>query len=151
MPLSVTTMRLPDRTKAILDKHAPPTAEGGRTALVVRLVDEFGSRPASNVVRSPDATIHDLKCWPADFAAIDRGDKTHEARNDDRGFAVGDVLRLHEWRPEKPSARDWKAPFGIPGKYSGKTLDVLVTHVTKGQYGLPSELAVMSIRKEPRR
>jgi hypothetical protein len=42
--------------------------------------------------------IHDLKCWPEPFAAILSGEKRHEIRRDDRGFKVGDVLRLREYR-----------------------------------------------------
>ena len=42
---------------------------------------------------------HELKCWPEFFDAVDRGDKTFEVRRDDRGFQVGDTLRLHRYRP----------------------------------------------------
>lgn len=97
-------------------------------------------------------TIHDLKCWPADFAAIEAGTRTHEARRDDRGFAVGDTLRLREWTPDDPEACHWTpndpagaTPLGLPGKFTGRTIDRLVTHLTKGQYGLPADLAIMSI------
>lgn len=48
----------------------------------------------------PDgATIHDLKTWPEPFAALCDGIKRHEVRPDDRGFRVGDFLRLREWIP----------------------------------------------------
>lgn len=93
--------------------------------------------------------IHDLKCWPVDFAAIMRGEKTHDARRDDRGFSVDDVLRLHEWTPDDPSARDFMASGKkIRGTYTGRTMDVVVTYITRGQYGLPPDLAVMSIKRE---
>lgn len=101
--------------------------------------------------------IHDLKCWPKDFDAIVRGDKTHEARrNDDRKFAVGDTLRLHEWIPDDPNACHWLGAAchasnpgetcRTTGKYTGRTVDRIVTHVTLNQYGLPAGLAVMSLR-----
>ncbi len=104
--------------------------------------------------------IHDLKCWPGDFAAIEAGTKTHEARRDDRGFAVGDTLRLREWTPDDPSVCEWTPSVNgawsgffdkVPGVYSGRTIDRLVTHLTKGQYGLPADLAIMSIPAMRRR
>lgn len=41
--------------------------------------------------------IHELKCWPSSFERISDGTKTFEVRRDDRGFQMGDVLRLREW------------------------------------------------------
>lgn len=94
--------------------------------------------------------VHALKCWPDDFDAIVRGEKTHEARFDDRGFAVGDTLRLREWTPDEPYSCDWLASeHGLTGTYTGRDHDVTVTHITRGQYGLPENLAVMSIRRAP--
>ncbi len=93
--------------------------------------------------------IHDLKCHPPDFVALVAGTKTHEARRADRPFAVGDILCLREWTPANPAACDWQAT-GLPGSYTGRTLDVEVTHLTAGPtYGLPSDLAVMSVRRRP--
>lgn len=43
--------------------------------------------------------IHDLKIWPDFFERVDSGEKTFDLRKDDRGFAVGDILRLREWAP----------------------------------------------------
>ncbi len=75
---------------------------------------------------------HDLKTWPEPFAAILLGDKTHETRRNDRGYKVGDVLRLREWTPAS-------------GQYSGRVVNVRVTHMVQGQFGLPADLCVMSI------
>ncbi len=38
---------------------------------------------------------HELDCWPDFFWPIVRGEKNFEYRLDDRGFAVGDCLKLH--------------------------------------------------------
>lgn len=45
--------------------------------------------------------IHELKTWPEFFDAVKRGEKTFEVRRDDRGFQVGDTLRLVRWQPAK--------------------------------------------------
>ena len=145
-----TTIRFSERTLAILDRYAGPATEGGRTALVKRLAEDYDARQRKVKARAAalaGRTVHDLKCWPEDFAAVERGDKTHEARRDDRGFAVGHVLRLREWRPDDPAACQGDATTRIPGKFTGRTLDVLVTHITRGQYGLPPDLAIMSVQK----
>ena len=42
-------------------------------------------------------TIHCLKVTPEFFPALACGDKTFEARLNDRDFKVGDVLVLQEW------------------------------------------------------
>ncbi len=44
--------------------------------------------------------VHELKCWTAQFAAIQRGDKRFEIRNNDREFAVGDEVILSEFDPD---------------------------------------------------
>jgi hypothetical protein len=44
--------------------------------------------------------IHELKCWPQYFRAVRSGAKNFELRLDDRGFNVGDRLKLREWNPE---------------------------------------------------
>lgn len=43
--------------------------------------------------------IHDLKCEPMSFERLLDGTKTFEIRRDDRGYQLGDVLRLREWNP----------------------------------------------------
>lgn len=44
---------------------------------------------------------HDLKCWIQFFGEVWKGDKTHEVRRDDRDYAVGDTVRLHEFLPDR--------------------------------------------------
>lgn len=43
--------------------------------------------------------IHNLKCWPEYFEAIDHGLKTFDVRKNDRNYSVGDVLTFDEWHP----------------------------------------------------
>jgi len=45
-------------------------------------------------------SLHQLKTHPEYFARLVSGEKTFEAREDDRGFQVGDTLYLREWSPE---------------------------------------------------
>lgn len=88
--------------------------------------------------------IHDLKTWPEQFEAVLTGAKTHEVRRADRPFAVGDVLKLNEWKPADTAACDWKAT-GLAGTYTGRWIECEVTHITQGAFGLPADLCVMSI------
>jgi len=76
--------------------------------------------------------------------AIEQRRKKHEARRADRPFAVGDTLRLREWEPAAPGDCNWRAS-GLAGRYTGHSLLVKVTHLTRGEYGLPPDLAIMSI------
>ncbi len=81
--------------------------------------------------------LHELKTWPAEFAEVLSGRKTHEIRKTDRPFAVGDTLLLREWDPTR----------GTWGGHTGKALAVVVTALTPGgTWGLPSNVCAMSIR-----
>lgn len=76
--------------------------------------------------------LHELKIWPAFFRAVMEGRKTYEIRKNDRGFMVGDPIRLNEYDPTHG--------------YTGKFCDVKVTYLTEGgQWGLPEDICVMSI------
>lgn len=78
---------------------------------------------------------HDLKCWPLPFTAIARGIKGWEFRFDDRGYAVGDVLRLREWVPGQQT-------------YTGRIQRVVVTYILHGGFGLPPGYVIMSVAPE---
>lgn len=83
--------------------------------------------------------IHELKCWPEPFEAVRLGVKRYEIRKDDgRGFAVGDLLRLEEWTPEEDPTY---------GEYTGASVLMFVSYLTRGLWGLPPDLVVMSIRR----
>jgi len=62
---------------------------------------------------------HELKIWPEYFRAVADGRKTFEVRRDDRGFAVGDVLKLREWEP-------------VGNRYTGRRVIVEVTYKLAG-------------------
>ena len=64
-----------------------------------------------------EPVIHELKTWTEYFLPVADGRKTFELRKDDRGFRVGDILRLREYDP-------------IGGSYTDAKLDVVVTYVT---------------------
>lgn len=59
--------------------------------------------------------IHDLKVWPDFFPSLLDGSKRFELREDDRGFQVGDYLRLREYAPG-------------PDEYTGQEITALVTY-----------------------
>ena len=60
---------------------------------------------------------HHLKSWPQFFRPICEGMRTHELRRNDRGFAVGDTLVLHEFDPTEQ-------------RYTGQQCEVRVTSIT---------------------
>lgn len=44
---------------------------------------------------------HNLKIWPDAFAALAEHKLTFDVRYNDRDYAVGDIIRYHEWSPDK--------------------------------------------------
>jgi len=84
-------------------------------------------------------TEHELKCWPEFMDDVLDGSKTFEVRRDDRGFAVGDRLKLVEWEP-------------LNGLFGGRQTTVEVTYVLKADecqaFGSPlaDGYVVMGIR-----
>jgi len=79
-------------------------------------------------------TTHVLKCWPEYYDAISEGKKRFEIRReDDRKFAVGDLLVLKEWDPNTQ-------------EHLGHSYIVEVTYIVRGPaWGIPEGLVVMSI------
>lgn len=74
---------------------------------------------------------HELKTLSAPFQAVYEGRKTHELRQDDRGYEAGHLLILREYHPDHG--------------YSDRCLLVLVTHITRNCPGLLPAHVVMSI------
>lgn len=78
---------------------------------------------------------HELKTWKAFFEAVINGEKTFEMRKDDRGFEVGDNLRLIEVDPDNDLQ-----PTGRIAKYT-------ITYILKGeQWGILPEYAILAIK-----
>ena len=74
---------------------------------------------------------HTLKTWPGYFRAIKRGDLTGCVRNDDRRFAVGDLVLLREWS-------------SVTEQYTGRELVRRVTYVLRDIEGLAPGYACLS-------
>ena len=77
---------------------------------------------------------HELKTWPEFFAGVKSGRKTFEIRKYDRGFKVGDILRLREW--------DYHAEA-----YTGEELEREVTYVLCGGPYLAEGYCCMGIKE----
>lgn len=75
---------------------------------------------------------HELKVLPAFFTAVSQGTKTFELRKDDRGFEVGDRLRLREW----------------DGEYSGRSINCKVTFILRDFPGLEPSYVILNILVE---
>lgn len=83
--------------------------------------------------RRPRVLEHVLKALPEPFDAVWRGWKTHEFRRDDRGFQVGDRIRLREY-------------FLDADRYSNREVRARVTYVSHGpQWGIPEGYVAMSL------
>ncbi|MDA0768307.1 MAG: DUF3850 domain-containing protein [Verrucomicrobia bacterium] len=80
-----------------------------------------GSRrsPASCSGSLPESNLgcQHLKTWPKYFAAVERGTKTFEIRQNDRPFMIGQRLILHEYDPEEE-------------KFTGRTVERRITYMT---------------------
>lgn len=72
-----------------------------------------------NAERAFSKKVHELKTWPQFFQAILDESKPFEARKDDRGFEVGDDLRLREWSPDSK-------------EYTGRTIVTGITYILRG-------------------
>jgi hypothetical protein len=80
---------------------------------------------------------HELKTHPPYFAAVRSGAKRFEIRKNDRNFQVGDTLQLLEWEPNEYTPH--------VGQFTGNKVEVRVTYIAQGVFGLPVDVCVMSI------
>lgn len=96
-------------------------------------------------------TEHILKCWPAYFDAVARGEKTFEIRRDDRGFQRGDILVLQRTKDSDRMSVEWDA-FHEPAlgqrKRARHELRVRVKWIlTGGQFGVEPGFVCMAIEE----
>ena len=79
---------------------------------------------------------HELKTWQSYFHSIADGTKTFEIRRDDRGFRIGDTLRLRE------------TEYGS-GAYTGREERRLITHILRyeSDLGLLDGFAILSLSR----
>ncbi len=63
------------------------------------------------------AKTHKLKTWPPFFAAVERGEKRFEIRNNDRDFKVGDSVVLQEFDQ-------------LDEEYTGAEISGVISYVT---------------------
>lgn len=88
--------------------------------------------------------IHNLKCWPSMFEAIERGEKRAEFRRNDRDFAVGDIVSLRRWDPTPYTPGN---PFGYDSPV--REHRIVITHIVHGgQFGIPEGFCMFSFRRE---
>ena len=71
--------------------------------------------------------VHDLKIDANHFADVISGRKTFELRSNDRGFQVGDMLRLHCTR-----YTGLEMMHGAPLEYTGEVCERIVSHILAG-------------------
>lgn len=87
--------------------------------------------------RTATRQTHELKTWPACFAAVESGAKPFDVRENDRNYQVGDVLLLREYEPETEH-------------YSGRTLLRSVSYVLLGgSFGLEAGWCVVGFGSLP--
>lgn len=72
---------------------------------------------------------HELKILPEYFTAVTSGIKRFEIRKNDRGYNVGDILRLNEYEN---------------GKYTGNVHVVEITYIT--DYAQQDNFVVLGIK-----
>lgn len=106
---------------------------------------------------------HELKTWPTYFEAVADGRKTFEARRDDRGYEIGDVLHLREWSPEpvrhvSTTNDEYVGTTAFresisrePRGYTGRELRVEVTYIMRGpsRFGVEAGFVIMGFRRLP--
>lgn len=82
---------------------------------------------------------HDLKTDPDVFEAVYSGLKTFEIRKDDRGFEIGDLLRLLETESSAEAMAE-----GARLEFTGRQSHHRVRYIMRG-YGLAQGWCIMAI------
>lgn len=88
---------------------------------------------------------HRVKTWPAEFEAVQAGDKTADLRRNDRDYRVGDILILAEWDPHARTVDEHQVEHA--GVLTGREQTRQVSHVLDGgQFGLQPGFVMLSLR-----
>ncbi|RSK37485.1 ASCH/PUA domain-containing protein [Hymenobacter metallilatus] len=92
---------------------------------------------AHTTVVLPTPSTHELKVWPACFAAVENGTKPFDVRENDRYFQVGDMVLLREYEPESE-------------QYSGRTTTRWISYVLNGGcFGIAAGWCVLGFSELP--
>ncbi|MEG1757673.1 MAG: DUF3850 domain-containing protein [Oscillospiraceae bacterium] len=82
-----------------------------------------------------EQVIHEVKILPKYFEQVQSGAKTFEYRKDDRGYKVGDIIKLMEYQPESDT-------------YTGNCSEAEITYILKGgELNIPTGYTIMSINR----
>lgn len=76
--------------------------------------------------------IHELKILPSYFEAVKNGEKTFELRKDDRGFKVGDILVLKEFKHRVTDSTGPELVVEEEGGYTGREIRKRISYIYKG-------------------
>ncbi|GGG27697.1 ASCH/PUA domain-containing protein [Hymenobacter glacieicola] len=88
-------------------------------------------------IRGATANHHELKVWPACFAAVVSGAKPFDVRLNDRDYRVGDALLLREYEPESE-------------QYSGRTTERWISYLLQGgSFGVEEGWCVLGLAEHP--
>jgi hypothetical protein len=106
--------------------------------------------------------LHVLKTWPVSFQAIWLGLKLYELRRNDRGYCLGDQLRLLEWTPVHTGPCDWVSDRcvkcnrlsggSLEGSYTNRHITAEISYITRsGEFpGLEESFVILGIRVQER-
>jgi hypothetical protein len=84
-----------------------------------------------NTIEEHHQVIHDVKSWSHFFQAIKSGAKVHDLRKNDRNYNIGDIMLFREY--------DF-----VGGKYTGNTLEAVITYITDNRVPCAFSSAVLS-------
>jgi hypothetical protein len=99
------------------------------------------NRSSESLASSREPLEHTVKSWPQFYERILSDEKSHELRRNDRGFRVGDLLRLQEYDPKE-------------NRYTGRELRVKITYMTSldlpcalSENALHPDFCILSIKR----
>jgi len=108
--------------------------------------------------RLPRKATHYLKSWPQCFQEVVDGKKSFEVREDDRGFAVGDIVVLCEYDPERCASIDVSEARARALGYTGREVRGMIVNIlrpsdigwAKGKTVLGLNFVVLGMRWDER-